>query len=152
MRRMSKKHHRERGFESALQKPFTGRGVLNRLGLNTISQFKKSSFDQALWNASKQLWKHRFGHIFWSRQDIRIFGLQLLKTYVFLFIRSKNPHRQRGFEHTYIHTIHTCLRLVCLTGRGVWAQISESYVAVEMQKPSQGEGFRSAHVTKVADC
>ena len=39
-----------------------------------------------------------------------------------------------------------------LTGRGVWAQISESYVAVEMQKPSQGEGFRSAHVTKVADC
>ena len=37
-----------------------------------------------------------------------------------------------------------------LTGRGVWAQISESYVAVEMQKPSQGEGFRSAHVTKVA--
>ena len=103
MCRKGKNHHRERGFESALQKPFTGRGVLNRLGLNTLSQFKKSSFDQALWNASKQLWKHRFGHIFWSRQDIRIFGLQLLKTYVFLFIRSKNPHRQRGFEHTYIH-------------------------------------------------
>ncbi len=28
-----------------------------------------------------------------------------------------------------------------LTGRGVWAQISESYVAVEMQKPSQGDSF-----------
>ena len=139
MCRKGKNHHRERGFESALQKPFTGRGVLNRLGLNTISQFKKSSFDQALWNASKQLWKHRFGHIFWSRQDIRIFGLQLLKTYVFLFIRSKNPHRQRGFEHTYIHAYGW----FASQGEGFGLRSARVMLPLKCKNPHRERGFEA---------
>ena len=41
-----------------------------------LQKLKKSSFEQALQNDSKQLQKLRFGHTFWSRQDIWILGLQ----------------------------------------------------------------------------
>ena len=39
-----------------------------------IWKLKKSSFDQALRNASKHLRKQRFGHTFWSRQDSGFLG------------------------------------------------------------------------------
>ena len=64
-----------------------------------------------------------------------------------MYVCNKNPHRQRGLEHTYIHTsmregfLARSKMLETLTGRRVLAQNSESYAAVEMQKPSQGEGF-----------
>ena len=64
--------------------------------------------------------------------------------YACMFV--KKPSQAEGFG-TYIHTsmregfLARSKMLETLTGRGVLAQNSESYAAVEMQKPSQGEGF-----------
>ena len=74
-----------------------------------IQKLKKSSFDQALRNASKQIRKQTFGHTFWSRQGV--FGLQLLKTSVFLFI-NQTTLTGRG-----ILNIHTHLRVAALLSK-----------------------------------
>ena len=53
--------------------------VLGDPCLNRPPEAQKSSFDQAFQNASKHLQKPRFGHTFWSRQDVSVFGFRSLR-------------------------------------------------------------------------
>ena len=87
-------------------KTMTGRGLL-QLFPTSRWKLQKSSFDQALQNASKHFQKLRFGNTFWSRQDIWVFGVPKPPIpkcmYACMYVWS---------IHTYIHTHYSPVALI----------------------------------------
>ena len=69
---------------------------------HTVLEAQKIKFRPGSPECFKTLTETKVWTHFLVQAGFRIFGLQLLKTYMFLFIRSKNPHRHKDFEHTYM--------------------------------------------------